>query len=470
MRNEDLSYFESEDFKEALQQYEAALKEGRQIYMDADDLTDISEYYMVNEREDEANACISLAVALHPDATDPQIFLARQQMFHDNMDEAKLIASGIQQQDDRETKFLWAEINIKEGYPRKASKMLQRYYETLSEDRDLFLYDTACVFMDYNEWEIATQWARRLKEDFPKFERTDILLSDILVSCGKVEEALTLLENILEHDPFNSEAWKLTAEAQSAQEKYGEALESLDYLLAIDEHHVRGMAIRAHCLFHMGRMKEAHEQYCEVLKMAPKDVSYLYFDAVTLTALEQFDKALEQLYYAKDLCEDGQMELSHILIHISYVLSKKGKHQEAVEILENTYKNEERPFDNEYYLLKGHIMLESGDINAASACFDLALSHSDDINTTSLTMAIEYTENEYYEYATNILEVLVTASDMPQKEERCLPYLAYCTYFIPGHPHHKTYLHLAAKVNPSLTEYLFSPIYPNTPVEEYGKI
>ena len=37
---EDLEYFNSEDFKEILRQYEESVKSGERIYMDADELTD----------------------------------------------------------------------------------------------------------------------------------------------------------------------------------------------------------------------------------------------------------------------------------------------------------------------------------------------------------------------------------------------------------------------------------------------
>lgn len=323
--------------------------------------------------------------------------------------------------------------------------------------------------MDYDEWELATQWARQLKEQFPKYKRTDLLLSDIMVSCGKCVEAVPLLDEILNRDPFNLEAWNLMAEAQSGQEHYHEALEAIEYLLAIDEHNLQGQLIRANSLFHLNRMKEAHAQYKAYLKEVPNDISILHFDSVALTNMERYEEALIQLRTAMDLCKDEAPELPHIYLQISYLLSKMGETSTALLALEEAYKLGKHNMDVDYELLKGHILLESKNLIEAELCFEEAVKHSDDVPNTLLTIAIDYAESEYYNRAMEMLLSLLE-SDMPDKEARCLPYLAYCAHFVPCESHYKDYLHAAALCNPSLTEYLFSPIYPNVPIDQYKNL
>lgn len=466
MRSDDLSYFEDAEFLEALEHYESALNEGGQVYMDADELTDIAEYYMVKEREEDANRCIEMALSLHPEAVDPQVFLARQQMFHNNIDEARHIAQSIKDQDDREVKFLWAEIYIREDKPEKAHRMLSAYYETLMEEKDYFLYDTAGVFIDYNEWEIATRWARRLKEEFPRFDKTDYLLADILVSSGKVQDAVPLLDGILNRDPFNKGAWNLLAEAESGQEHYHEALEAIDYLLAIDEGNQQGWLIRANCLYHLNRMKEAHEQYVAFLEREPNDAMALYLDAVVLTNLERYGEALKQLELAVNACKDDAPELKHIYLQVSYVLSKLGDMNNAIYALDTAYSCSEQVRDVEYEMLRGHILLENDQRLQAEQCFRKAISQSEDKNNTRLLIAISWAENEYYDTASAMLDALLE-SDMTDRDQHCLPYRAYCAYFL-KEKQYPALLRRAAKANPSITEYLFAPIYPNIPVEQYG--
>lgn len=468
MRSEDLSYFEEEEFKEALAQYESALSEGRQVYMDADELTDIAEYYMVNEREPDATECINLAVQLHPDAIDPQVFLSRQQMFHGNMKAARRIAKAIDDQNDREVQFLWAEILIKEERQEEAYHRLQTYYETLEEDKDLFLYDAAGVFMDYDEWETATLWAKQLKKEFPKFKKTDILLSDIMVCCGKVSEAVTLLDDILSQEPFNKEAWNLMAEAQSGQEHYSEALEAIEYLLALDEKNEQAKLIRANCLFHLNRMAEAFLQYEDYLKRNPEDVSAIFFASVTLSNLGFYEDSYEMLSKAYELTTEDSPERSRIYLQYSFLASKTKGLREALDYLDKCYEAEGRKQDSDYFLLQGQYYLENGKPYMAEDLFQTALDMSDDQQTTKLMIAITFAENDEFETATDILEKLMD-SDMPEKETRCLPYLAYCTHFIAIHPMRKVYFQQAMTYNPELTKSLFAIINPNKPLEEHEK-
>ena len=86
--NEDYSYFQDKEFRNSLAAYEHMQKGGEMVELDAETLTDIAEYYAMNQRDDEATRCIKYALSFYPDSVDPQIFLARQQMFFGHQKEA----------------------------------------------------------------------------------------------------------------------------------------------------------------------------------------------------------------------------------------------------------------------------------------------------------------------------------------------------------------------------------------------
>ena len=56
------SYFKTDQFMQILNQYEEAVQQGNPIYMDADDLADIADYYQYNDRYEEAERTIDLAL------------------------------------------------------------------------------------------------------------------------------------------------------------------------------------------------------------------------------------------------------------------------------------------------------------------------------------------------------------------------------------------------------------------------
>ena len=121
---ESNKYYQSRHFLRLLHRYEKAISEGQTPYMEADELTDIAEYYMTGKQDAKANRAIQAAIDMHPDSVDPQIFLARQRMFYGELDEARSIIDAITEQDDQEVIYIRAELLIKEGQPDKASDFL----------------------------------------------------------------------------------------------------------------------------------------------------------------------------------------------------------------------------------------------------------------------------------------------------------------------------------------------------------
>ena len=108
--NEDYNYFQGKDFRKSLAAYEHMVATGEPAEFDSETLTDIAEYYAMNQRMDDADRCIQYALSFYPDSVDPQIFLSRQQMFFGQRAEAWRICNAITDQDDREVIFLRAEL------------------------------------------------------------------------------------------------------------------------------------------------------------------------------------------------------------------------------------------------------------------------------------------------------------------------------------------------------------------------
>ena len=108
-------YYKSRHFLRLLHRYEKAVSEGHVPYLEADELTDIAEYYMTDKQDAKANQAIQAAIDMHPGSVDPQIFLARQKMFYGQIDEARAIVDAITEQEDLEVIYIRAELFIKEG-------------------------------------------------------------------------------------------------------------------------------------------------------------------------------------------------------------------------------------------------------------------------------------------------------------------------------------------------------------------
>ncbi len=156
MPTEDLSYFQEEEFKKSLARYEEMLQGGQPVYLEADELTDIAEYYMVKNKMKQAMACIDYALSIHPDSVDPLIFLARQKMFDGDWSEAIRIRNKVSDPKDREVMFFDAEMLLRQGNVEKAERLMEMLAEREKRTTRLMWPTTwpAC------SWITAT-WNRR---------------------------------------------------------------------------------------------------------------------------------------------------------------------------------------------------------------------------------------------------------------------------------------------------------------------
>ena len=432
MQDDEEVYFNDPEFLEYLQRYEQAHENGEPVYMDAEELTDIAEFYMTQNREEEANEAISLALSLHPDSVDPLIFLARQQMFHDNLDEAIKIANSIPDQNDRETTFLWAELLIRSDKPEEALQLIVSKQAEQDEGEEMFLYDAACIFMDYENY----------------------------------DEAIKLLQNYIDKHPYNTFAWRTIAEAHVEKGELLEALDNIEYCLAINPTYNQALVLKAHCLFHLNHLNQAHEIYLQLQKAEPENGRYYYMDAITLANMDKFTKAKDTITIALKYTPEDDEDRIQVLIHKAYIESKCHNINEALRTLEEAMKLSDDQEDIEFHLLMGEILLENGVEQKAAEEFEIAYNESKNKQQTLLTMGIAYAETMHYDTALSLLQSF--AQNYQGKEGVvAIPYLAYCYKKIHDQDNYLKYLRKAVSADREITEFLFAKDYPSIQPEEY---
>lgn len=467
MNEEDEEYFRNPEFRELLARYEQAVGRGEPVYMEADELTDIAEYYMTREREQDADRAIALAQALHPDSVDPQVFMARRKLFDGNIQEARRMSRAILDQDDREVKFLNAEILIKEGRCREATAYLLHVWRSLEDDRDHFLYDSAGIFMDYSEWEYALMWLHRLEHLFPQYPKARRMKAELLVCLGRYDEAMPLLNALLDEDPYSKEVWNLLAESQGATEQYAEAIDSAEFALAIDKGDLRAVVTKATCLFHMNQHEESHALYRQYLERVPDDSHVLYLDAVCLAAMERYSDALARVERALASYSSDLSQAVHLLLEKAYLESKLHHPDEALEVINVAEEVREDVAGCDYSLLRGQILLENGRETEALRSFSEALRSSTSKRNTLMTIGIAYGDAEHYGDAIQVMLTVLRNFPGPDEGISPIPYLAYYYYRAGDAVSSLQYLKQAAQADRQITEHLFGSVYPGVTPDEY---
>lgn len=399
MSYEDLSYFGEEEFKKNLAIYEAMLKDGSSAYMEADELTDIAEYYLMKGESGKAYDCIHYALKLHPGSVDPLIFLARQKMFADKLDEAIAIRDQIADQQDREVVFFNLEMYLHQNKEKEAGMYLDAVTENMEEDAEDFAYDVAYVYLDYNLYDTALVWAEKALAFHPESDKNLKLKAEILICQNKTADAITILNRALDINPYNIFAWHSLTEAYMQQNDLSKAIETVDFALAINEKDYHGIQLKANCLFYQGNYKEAHHYFTLYFEEFQSDeISYMY-DGVCLLNLQEYDEAISQLQKGIDLSGPQSIERFHLYQQLSLAYSKKGQLKEAFDCIEKA--GLIRTFDYDISICKGNMLLENGYREEANAYFEKALQDESPENLlkSHFFIGISLTENNFYDEA-----------------------------------------------------------------------
>ena len=154
MNNDLSSYFEDPEFKDLLAKYEGMVENHTPTYFDAEELTDIAEYYASKGEEQKAEDAIDFALRLHPTNTDALVFKSRSLCIKGKLDEAYQVMNLIEDTSDREVQFLKADLLMEEQRMEEAEAIHLQL--AASEDHSFeVLLDVALTYMDANQKEYA---------------------------------------------------------------------------------------------------------------------------------------------------------------------------------------------------------------------------------------------------------------------------------------------------------------------------
>jgi tetratricopeptide (TPR) repeat protein len=129
----------------------------------------------------------------------------------------------------------------------------------------------------------------------------------VLLRDEEYAEAEALLIELTSKFPAFAGPWSNLAIAQSQQEKYAEALISIDKSLAEDESFCQAVSLRGVVLRELGQFKQAKEQYLAALKCNPEDALSLYNLGV-LSDLYLHDEVAALGYYQQYLITQGEYQ------------------------------------------------------------------------------------------------------------------------------------------------------------------
>lgn len=468
-------YFDSEEFRDLLAEYEQAVSEGEPVFLDADELAEIADYYQMTEHPDEAEAAIKLALSLSPGAIAPLTYRIHEALWQGDTEEARNYLDQIIERNEPDYVYCQGEILLAEDKVEEADEyFLKELKKVPTEECQDYVVDVANIFQDYEQNDKAMQWmARANQEDSPDFKE---LMARTLFGLGKYKDSARLFNELIDTDPFSKYYWTALASAQFMNEDYSASVQSSEYAIAIDPEDAEGLITKANGLYHLGNYEEALKFYRRYSEHVPDDEFSILHQATCLINLGQSKEAIEML---EGLLNREQKEgggemveespyMPDLLQELAFAYSEQGECDKAVELIERT-----NAFDcdhDQLQVVKGHVLLAAGRTEEAEKCYRQAIINSDQPNQTLLRVIVSIYDNHYLETAYKLFKKYFNI--VGENTEDGYAYMALCCYDLKRSDEFLYYLKIACERNPKECRQVMSHLFPDDmePQEYYNYI
>lgn len=448
-------YFDSKEFQQILRQYEESIQQGGSIYMDADDLADIADYYQYNGRLEEADNAINMALEYNPDAVGPLLYKAREALSSKDFDTAREYAKHIQAVDQQEALYLQGEILINEGKVEEADDFFREQLREVMPDEQMdYVYDVANIFSDYNAYDKAFEWvARSQGDDSDDYKE---LMARTFFGLGKFEDSERIFNELIDHDPYSIQYWNALASAQFMNGDFNAAITSSEYALAIDPNDAESILSKANSLYGLGNYESALTYFQRYSEVMPEDEFGFLHQGTCLINLGKYSEALQVLEQAEQLAEEDSIYLPEICQELAFAYSELHKTESALYYIDKTQDLDCDHINME--IIRGHILLANQNPEEAEEAFKEALRMSDDSPRTMLRIIVSLYDNHYIKTAYILLKNFFRHVEENWSEG--YSYMALCCMDMKKTDEFLSYLKIATDKNPKEAKKVLGCYFP----------
>jgi tetratricopeptide (TPR) repeat protein len=452
---DDQAYFESKGFKEILKQYEESAKSGHAVYMDADDLADIADYYQLQGRTEDAETVINLALEYNPEAVGPLLYRAREALNRNDFDTAQSYAERIEAVDSREALYFKGEILICKEKIEEADELFRANLQQIMPDEQMdYVYDVASIFSDYGVFDKAFEWiARSQGDDSDDFKE---LMARTLFGLGKYKDSERIFNELIDHNPFSVPYWNALANAQFMNEDYNAAITSSEYAIAIDPHDAESILSKANGLYNLGNYESALSYFKRYTELMPHDEFCYLHQGTCLINLGRYEEAIATLETAEQEADEKSIYLSDIYQELAFAYSELKKPDSALYYIDKTKDLNCDQINME--IIRGHILLANGRLEEAEKTFRQALQQTDNAPRTMLRIIVSLYDNHYVRSSYTLLKNFFRHVDEDWNEG--YSYMAICCLDMNKQDEFLHYLKMAVERNPKEARTVLNSYFP----------
>lgn len=452
MNNDFSSYFEQEEFKEELAKYEEMTANQQSTYFDADQISDIAEYYASVNEYGKAFDAIEYALKLHPDETELITLKGHLLIELKRITEAEQLLESFPDALAYEAKFLKARILASKGRFEETEQILQEMMQNSEKDEYESYLDAAYLYSDGFFYKEALPWFEKALKLSSEDKEVIKDYTECCIFAEEYEKVVKLCNRMLDQDPYSYDYWFMLGKAYYTAKEYNKALEAYDFVLTINPEHLGTILMKAHCYFKLENYEEAAKYYLQYSETDKESEISLFFVGLCYFWLEKYEAALEAFLASLSRERVFSSELVETYTYIANCYFKLGNSPKALEYIDLAIETDQE--DSTSHIAKGTFLANEGKYEEAKEVFTkiIELDKKDFLGDPSIytDIATIYIQHQMFDIAEETLKIL--ENRFPGFEETDM-YLAYLYLIIQDKNNFQIYFNRAVQLHPESVEH-----------------
>ncbi len=384
---------------ELAEKYESAQIAHTSIYMDADDLADLADWYAIRGKFKKAMQVTEYGLQLHPDNTALLVEQAYLLIDTQHADLAQEVAERITEDFLPEVKILKAYLLIHQSKDEEAERLI----DSIEDPNDLpNIIETAYLYMDMGNLDKAREWVERGKGLYDQNESYIALTADYYSTAKQPETAEVYFNKLIDINPYSAAYWYGLARCYFDEEEYEKAIDACDYANVSDEEYGEPYLLRGHAFYQLGNDSKALENYQMAIKYETIDPNFINsFIAMEKITKGEWEEGYKYLQLAIRNVEKSIIPLELLYTNAALCLYKMGQSEKAHQYCQMAH--ETNPESIDAYLVEGRMYLDEGRTYEAFMQWAKAISYEPYAETWN-EIGMNCIEAGHYQLAKTVLE------------------------------------------------------------------
>ena len=313
------------------------------FWMEVPDFLDILDHFEQTQQTVEAEICLRIALRMHPDNAEILMRKVYRLKNDGRWHDAEALVNQIADQDNLDVQFFLAEKALSELrffdantiyenlIAREKENVAQEFGEQLEEQTsldDLYL-EIAELFLDYGSEVFAKKFLQLLDKTSPLYPRVQLLESEILMRYGTPFYGIEQVEQVIDEDPYNVDAWVLRAELANEIKDYPKCLEAAEYALAISPKHPKALRMKAIAALGLEKWNTVLKVYKTYHEIEPNDYTMSLSVGEIYLNRNKIPQARAALQHAMKNCASDNPDKQRISLDLAMSYAMEGDIRKA---------------------------------------------------------------------------------------------------------------------------------------------